>query len=300
MTAFRKNILRMEGERGQAWLDNLPNLVGILSTKWELSDVQALPEEEMHLHYVLKAYRGKVPVILKIGLNRFMMKTEVHALRAYGGLGCVNILNHDDELCALLVQQLIPGTPLSSLFPDKDSDAAKITAILIEKLHETSPSDKSVFPTLKEWFEVFNSPKVADLPLLHKAKTLVKQLLQTSEKAILLHGDLHHDNILYNGASQWMAINPKGVLGERAYEISAFIINPINQILADTNLISLLEKRISCFAKCLGLEPWRLRDWSFVHCVLAACWNVEENLDPSPWLILAEVLHGIPTESILS
>ncbi len=299
MANFRDNILRMAGPRGEAWLDNLPNLASILSNKWGLNDCQPIPMEKMSYHYVFKAYQGKTPVIVKAGLDRQGLQTEIFALEAYGGQGCAKLLAHDIECGAILVQQATPGTQLTTLFPQDDADAVKITILVIEKLHEALPIDKTAFPTIKDLLSAFDNPQVAELPMLHKAKTLAKQLLKTSEKSVLLHGDLHHDNILYNGASQWLAIDPKGVLGEPAFEVGAFIRNPISKILADTNLISLLEKRIICFAKYLNLEPWRLRDWSFVQCILAACWNIEDNIDPSPWLMLGEVLHEIPTELII-
>lgn len=299
MANFRDNILRMTGCRGEAWLDNLPNLTRMLAAKWELNDCQPIPIGEMNYHHVFKAYQGKTPVMVKIGLDAQGLKTEVLALEAYDGQGCVKLLAHDFELGALLLQQATPGTPLVTLFPEKDSDAVKITALVIEKLHGTLPSDKTAFPTVKDWLSAFDNPNAAELPMLHKAKTLAKQLLKTSEKSVLLHGDLHHDNILYNGASQWLAIDPKGVLGEPAFEVGAFIRNPISKILTESNLISFLEKRITCFAKYLNLEPWRLRDWSFVQCILAACWNIEDNIDPAPWLMLGEVLHEIPTKLLL-
>jgi streptomycin 6-kinase len=96
----------------------------------------------------------------------------------------------------------------------------------------------------------------------------------------LLHGDLHHDSILQNG-DEWIVIDPKGVIGEPAYEVAAFIRNPIPDLLQIENQIEIIKDRINCFSTLLELPHQRIIDWCFVQGVLAWVWALEDGCDAS-------------------
>jgi streptomycin 6-kinase len=114
--------------------------------------------------------------------------------------------------------------------------------------------------------------------MLQKARRLRDHLLETSAKAVLLHGDLHHDNMLQNG-DDWLVIDPKGVIGEPAYEVAAFIRNPMPELLHQRDISQIIHNRVTCFAKLLELPPKRILDWCFVQAVLAWIWALEDGCD---------------------
>lgn len=111
---------------------------------------------------------------------------------------------------------------------------------------------------------------------LQKARTLKKQLLRSStESQVLLHGDLHQDNILAHG-DDWLVIDPKGVIGF-----------PINEIWA---CVEELPYDLVFVSNYFGYRSDDVVKWYYVHAVLAACWQVEDNLDPTRFLNLAELV----------
>jgi streptomycin 6-kinase len=131
---------------------------------------------------------------------------------------------------------------------------------------------------------------------LHKARQLRDELLESSAKAVLLHGDLHHDNILQQG-DDWIVIDPKGVIGEPAYEVAAFIRNPIPELLALNNAVTVISDRITRFAEILEIPERRILDWCYVQAVLAWAWALEDGGDGSYFKQLTEILKNVGTKN---
>jgi streptomycin 6-kinase len=108
---------------------------------------------------------------------------------------------------------------------------------------------------------------------------------------VLLHGDLHHENILAAGRQPWLAIDPKGLAGEPAYEIGALLRNPIPQLYTWPDLDRITARRIDQLAEELTLDRERLIGWGLAQAVLSAWWNVEDHgREWDDCLILAEIL----------
>ena len=98
------------------------------------------------------------------------------------------------------------------------------------------------------------------------------ELLATSTESVVLHGDLHHDNILQSGDG-WKAIDPHGLTGEPCYEVGALLRNPIANL---ERLPAVFERRIDILTAELGFSTERIRQWSFVQAVLSAWWFYED------------------------
>jgi streptomycin 6-kinase len=108
-----------------------------------------------------------------------------------------------------------------------------------------------------------------------------------------LHGDLHHYNVLFDSERGWVAIDPKGVVGEVEYEVGAALRNPCesSELFARSATV---EKRLNQFASKLDLDFSRALRWAFSQAVLSAIWGVEDGfpvgpLDPG--LALAEAIR---------
>jgi len=112
--------------------------------------------------------------------------------------------------------------------------------------------------------------------LLDKAESLYAELSASMETSVLLHSDLHHDNILAATRTPWLAIDPKGLIGEPAYETGAFLRNPLPQLLQCSDPHRLLERRIAIFAEELSLSRQRIRDWATAQAVLSVWWSIED------------------------
>lgn len=104
-----------------------------------------------------------------------------------------------------------------------------------------------------------------------------------------MHGDLHHDNILKHG-NDWLAIDPKGVIGDREFEIAAFDFMYVSELANITDSKSIMEQRIEVLAQKSKLDAQRIKDWVFVRLILMAAWLLEDNDDPNWAIKLAEQL----------
>jgi streptomycin 6-kinase len=131
------------------------------------------------------------------------------------------------------------------------------------------------FPHIKDWLAVLDCDLKIPAKTLQKARELRDQLLKPAASDVLLHGDLHHDNILQNG-NDWVVIDPKGVIGEPAYEVAAFIRNPIPELLTHADAPNIIHNRIARFANLLELPSQRILDWCFVQAVLSWVWAIED------------------------
>jgi streptomycin 6-kinase len=95
--------------------------------------------------------------------------------------------------------------------------------------------------------------------------------------SVVLHGDLHHFNILAATRQPWLAIDPKGVVGEAEYETGALLRNPVPDIRNHPRLGELLSRRISQLADELGFDKGRIRCWAIAQAVLSAWWTYEDS-----------------------
>jgi streptomycin 6-kinase len=288
MVSFITNITNLYGQEGQFWLSQLPGTSRYFADLWGLGELT--PVE--NLSYNAVYFSTQKPMVLKLGCDRDALAREAKALTAYQGQGSVRLLQSDIKNGALLIERSFPGISLQGLFPHADSAAVAHAATIMKRLHTASIPDPSLFPTLQHWFSVLDIAHSLPAAHLAKAKELAHTLLKTSKKTVLLHGDLHHGNIL-SQEGDWVAIDPKGVLGDPAYEVGAFINNPIPDILDHPDLTGLLQNRASLFAKLLGYNPQQLYQWSYIQSMVSAGWMVEDNSDPSAFLKITEALAGL-------
>lgn len=286
MTAFESNIINIYGEKGRRWLDHLPNLATQLANTYGLSNLK--PVDNLSYNYVLTGFQDSKAVILKLGLDIDGFKREASALMAFSGFGVVEVLSANNGL--LLLECAVPGVSLRSYFPEKDDEAINITANVIKRLHKAPIPSTHAFPHVKDWLAVLDSDLKIPAQTLQKARELRYQLLKTVEPDVLLHGDLHHDNILQNG-NDWMVIDPAGVIGEPAYEVAAFIRNPIPELLCIHNASRIIQNRMATFSDLLNIPKTKIADWCFVESVLSWIWNIQDKLDTEYFIKLTKIFN---------
>jgi streptomycin 6-kinase len=131
--------------------------------------------------------------------------------------------------------------------------------------------------------------------LTDEAEQLFADMLNSMDEHVVLHGDLHHFNILAAERQPWLAIDPKGVVGEPAYETGALLRNPWPELLSRPNPERVLARRVGQLADELGLDRRRILAWGIGQAVLSAWWSVEDHGDDS-WksaIEFAEMLASI-------
>jgi streptomycin 6-kinase len=75
----------------------------------------------------------------------------------------------------------------------------------------------------------------------------------------------------------WLALDPKGVVGEAAYETGALLRNPAGRVLKSANPRGMMARRIDQLASELGFERERIRAWALAQAVLSAWWSIEDH-----------------------
>lgn len=268
-SAFRSNILSIYGVKGQQWLEELPTTVNQLALKFGLYDLK--PVLNLSYNYVLSGFQGNHPIILKLGLDELALKREAVALKCFSGCGAVGVLAQDDGV--LLLQRAVPGISLKHYFPKQGTESLEIACRVMKKLHRASIPEGHNFPHVKNWLVILDEEWALPTDYLQKARKLRDRFLCSSESEVLLHGDLHHDNILQEDGD-WVVIDPKGVIGWPINEVWAFILD--------------LQRDIPWVARYFNFKVQDVFDWYFIHVMLAACWNLEDKLDPIYFLEKAE------------
>jgi streptomycin 6-kinase len=113
--------------------------------------------------------------------------------------------------------------------------------------------------------------------LVERAEALFAALLPSMAAPVLLHGDLHHWNILAAQREPWLALDPKGIAGEPAYEVGALLRNQIPRLLALPDPPAAMARRIAILADELGFDRVRLVGWGIAQAVLSAWWSIEDH-----------------------
>lgn len=280
-TAFAETILAMHQEQGAVWLQKLPTLLADCAQRWAIT---VEPPFSLSYNYVAPARRADgSAVVLKVGYpNSQELCNEIHALLLYAGDGMVQLLDYDRDQGVMLLERLQPGEMLSTLADDEE--ATIIATTVMRKLWRPAPTTHT-FPTVAEWAQGLQEHRarfagdVGPLPkaLFEEAEAYFRDLLAAHEPPMLLHGDLHHFNILRAQRQPWLAIDPKGLVGDPAYEVGAFLYNPAPLFGSRPDMDRVLERRVALFAEHLGFDRARICGWGIAQAVLSACWTIEGN-----------------------
>jgi streptomycin 6-kinase len=287
----------IHGDDGFDWLKRLPSIIANCAERWSLT---IMPPFTLSYNYVCPAIRSDgTDVILKIGYPDKELFTEIESLKIFNSDGIAKLLDSDDDNGALLLERLKPGTMLIEL--DDDEEATSIAASVMRKLWKPVPHEHN-FPTIERWslgmkrlrdeFDGGTGPFPA--ALVEKAEKLFDDLIASMGEPVLLHGDLHHENILAAEREPWLAIDPKGVVGEPAYEVGALLRNPMRRVLGHPAPERLLARRIDQLAADLSLDRQRLIGWGLAQGVLSAWWSYEDHGHGwEPAIAFAEVMAKV-------
>lgn len=274
-----KNIQTYFGRAGLAWADNFDAHIKQTCKEWGLTLMQ--PFSNLSINYVTPVtLNDGYEAVLKIGFPNADLITECHALIHFGGNGAVRVLRSVPEEGKILLEYIKPGTPLTEV--QDDEEATRLAAQVMGRLFRP-PLNESMFPTVNDWLDGFQELRNRfsgqtgpfESELFFLAEQLSSELLASSGEQVLLHGDLHHANIVFSDTQGWGAIDPKGVIGEREYEAGAFLRNPMPDVFNDLNAVKNFMRRVDIFCETLGFDKQRVIAWAVVQGVLSSIWGVE-------------------------
>jgi len=232
--------------------------------------------------------RGEQSLVLKLLPRGSDEWRSAEVLAHWDGRGAVRLLEQASG--AVLIERAMPGDDLSPMVQAGDDDAATlILCQVMAQLNRPAPPGAG-FRTIADWGRGFARNRGAaakvgmDAGLIDQAEALFLQLCETQAEPIVLHGDLQHYNVVRDAARGWLAIDPKGILGEPAYETGAMLRNPVAdpRLCADSAII---ERRARLICGQLGYPYERVIGWCFSQWVLSVLWAIEDHLPYAPyWL----------------
>ncbi len=212
-------------------------------------------------------------------------------LKFYGGYGAVRVLESDGNAtlmeradCARSLMEMAAG--------GEDEAAADILAATAQQLHAPRLEPR---PAGLETLDLHFKPlfaRQAERVELRAAAAAAQALLDEPRDQVVLHGDLHHNNVVFDDARGWLAIDPKGLLGERTYDVANLLCNPRDQasIALNTDRASLMA---ALYADRLGLEPQRVLQFALAHAGLSAAWSLMDGDDPHWSFACARIFQAV-------
>jgi streptomycin 6-kinase len=200
---------------------------------------------------------------------------------------------------AQLVERLTGAETLPAMAErGEDSVATRILCRVIAALHRPRPEARPacLIPIRRRFRSL---ERMASHPgphrlLLAEAWSQAERLIAASTDQTVLHGDIHHANVLQDAKGEWRAIDPKGVVGPRAYDYANILFNP-NSIIAERP--GRFRKQAQVIARESGLDLEEMIAWAFAHAALSACWSIEPGLwkssaDARSALAVAEIARA--------
>lgn len=258
-------------------------------------DVRAV----VHAPLSLVAYgvRGDTPVVLKVLREPGDEWWSGEVAGAFEGRGMTRVYEHAGG--ALLLERLRPGQPLTRVaMSEGDAEATSILASLVATMSPGAPPRHS--PNVEIWVDgfdryVLSGDRRIESALVAEARDTFVEMSESQRDVRLLHGDLQHSNVLLDAERGWLAIDPKGVIGEVEYELGAMLRNPTERPDLFTDRAT-IERRVDQLAAELHLDRRRIVAWAFAQAVLSAIWEIEDGGSSGPddpLVALARVLRAM-------
>lgn len=272
--SFISNIHDVYGLEGDSWLKELPQLIEELSNNWDCQFLHPLSNLSYSFVGLVKMRANSKSAIIKIVPANGNIISEMKWLSCMEK-GVPQIYFSDEKRNAFLMEYLEPGYSLKKLVTAGDDDAAtKIICQTIRNLQSQHRTDFN-FQHLSELPKALTILENRfDARLLSQAKAWFHDLTMDRSNDVILHGDLHHDNILSSG-NEWKAIDPHGYLGDPAAEVGAMMKNPIDCFPMNRSLSEIIERRLNIMAHELPFDAKRIKAWAFCMTVLSAAWSLE-------------------------
>ncbi len=264
--------------------------------EWRLTIEDSFETESSVISRVSRAGESLILKIVKSPGDEWNAGPVVEA---FDGKGMVRVFEHTGG--AMLLERLQPGMSLSRIEDDREA-----TSILTSVMKDMAPGETPAeTPKVEDWGKGFarylaSPDEQVPRQLVRSAQQVFGDLGASQRNVRLLHGDLHHYNVLLDENRGWVAIDPKGVVGEWEYEIGAVLRNPIEQ---PEQFLSrpIIERRLRPFVDALKLDGERIVAWAFAQAVLSAVWGVEDGHEirqSNPALRLAEIMQPMVSRRV--
>lgn len=260
------------GEAGRAWAASLPRLRDEAVARWSLELGAPYPRGAC-----AEVLRARLPdgteAALKLPFGDRDTRGEAEALRRWDGDGAVRLLDAAPGGEALLLARCTPGTPLIDV---DEEPGLEVVAGLLERLWRAPtsawPFDRAA-DRAAEWAETVHREHVAlggpcEGSLVAEAAACFRELAADCDPGlVLLHADLHAGNVLRDRHAGWLAIDPKPLVGDRAFDVASLVRDRRPELTRDPDPGRRIARRVDAMSERLGLDRSRVRAWSLAQTV---------------------------------
>ena len=267
--------MRDRGDDWAAWVDRLPALARDLLDEWDLTVDGALMNGFCSLVVPVLTADGQRSVLkLHTDADADESDFEHLALQHWHGNGTVLLLRADPRRRAMLLERLHPR----DLTTIGDLEACEVVAGLYGRIHVPAlPQLRTITSYVERWTADLEAlPRDAPIPrrLREQCVSLARDLVaDPASVGVIIHGDLHHHNVLAADREPWLVIDPKPMSGDPHYEPAPMLWNRWDEIVAG-NARENLRRRFHTLVDVAGLDEDRARDWVVVRMVHNMSWAV--------------------------
>lgn len=201
------------------------------------------------------------------------------------GEGAAPVLAHEGG--ALLMKRAQGPASLTQMVKGgRDDEATRILCAVAACLHAPRTKPIPELVPLGQWFESLWSAAAIHGGILEHSAKVAGELLATERDVVVLHGDIHHGNVLDFDRSGWLAIDPKGLYGERGFDYANILCNPDD---ASALALGAFARRIELIGAVSGIDRRRLLQWVLAWAGLSSAWMLEDHLEPGFRLEIAKL-----------
>ena len=240
-----------------------------------------------HSSQLLPVRRYSMPVMLKVPCDLEEQRGG-RVMSWWRGIGAARVLAKEDD-GALLLERAEGPRALSKLARSGfDDEATRTLCAVIATLHRHDPEHPpSDLVPLDVWFKDLLSTAKRDGGIFAQSASSACALLAAPQDIVVLHGDLHHDNVLDFSARGWLSIDPKGLIGERGFDYANLFCNPEDDPgVAEPHRFL---RRLDIVTETSGLDRSRLLMWILAWVGLSAAWRLSDGITPHIGLRVAEL-----------
>lgn len=276
MIEIPAGLRAIEGEPGwHRWVEDLPRLARDVLADWRLAPDGAPRHGRCALVLPVRTSDG-TPAALKLSWPHDEARHEHLALQHWHGHGAVELLRADPRRWALLLERLEPR----DLHAVDALEACEVVAGLYPLLHRPAvPQLDRLSALAASWSERLHGlPASAPVPrrLVEQAAALARDLAgDPATDGTLVHTDLHYENVLAGTRAPWLAIDPKPLSGDPAYEPAPMLWNRWDEVVASGDVRRAVRRRLDTLTDGADLDRDRARDWVVVREVVDALWTLE-------------------------
>lgn len=303
LPAWRREAIIAEfGDGARTWLVDFPKMLARCVERWNL-ELEVMVPGGLPINVIFHGTSEGKAVTLKTGYPHPELFTEMKTLALYDGCHAVRLIDVSEDAPAILMERIMPGTKLRDVANDITRSQMRID--IMDQL-PVAVDDNPGLPTFAGWvdkaFRAFREDGGRDREFsgfIEQAEACFEEIIGRGEPSYLLHGDLHHENILLDESRGWLAIDPKGVTGPKILESGRFLHNFIADEIPDVSstveattasIREILEIRVATFADTLDVDAGDLLRVAWVDLILGSCWVLNSGGDADESIAIARAL----------